>query len=427
MSSVKKRVFVLLILLMSITFQLFSAELYYKIGDKGPAGGTVFYDCDADNDSGNEDGLISSECGWKYLEVAPEDIKVGKKTNRFPFGYYKKQTTGLLLVNGTSEYNRGDCTRAEIGSGKRNTELLVNAMGEAAIIDTFFFDTTANYAAKLCADYEYGGFDDWFLPSIGELMLIEGLGSYPTHWSSTEEADNWGTKYALSGGYKYKTEESRETNCAVRAIRAFSPESSDNFEYSIGSYGPAKGYVFYDKGGTKAEFYIRHDYDFGDVVMYNYVNMNTRTEFGTGKENTRLLVSAMGDEAISSIGRFYYTSELTDELFKKQISDNVITTSKYAANQCNIATINGFDDWFFPSLEELILIRDNLYKANKADSLFKQFSKNNLKFWSSSEFEEAGQKNPRIYYLDFDKYYNNNKYSVDYYNVVHDILLIRAF
>ena len=29
----------------------------YKIGDRGPAGGYIFYDCDADNDKEYNDGL----------------------------------------------------------------------------------------------------------------------------------------------------------------------------------------------------------------------------------------------------------------------------------------------------------------------------------------------------------------------------------
>ena len=40
----------------------------YQVGDIGPAGGIIFYDCDADNDMGNPDGLDSSICGWRYLK-----------------------------------------------------------------------------------------------------------------------------------------------------------------------------------------------------------------------------------------------------------------------------------------------------------------------------------------------------------------------
>lgn len=51
----------------------------YSIGGIGPAGGYIFYDCDADNDNGNQDGLTSSECGWRFIEAAPKDIEINGK------------------------------------------------------------------------------------------------------------------------------------------------------------------------------------------------------------------------------------------------------------------------------------------------------------------------------------------------------------
>ena len=49
----------------------------YSIGSTGPAGGIIFYDVDADNNSGNSDGLKSADCGWKYIEIAPTDANSG--------------------------------------------------------------------------------------------------------------------------------------------------------------------------------------------------------------------------------------------------------------------------------------------------------------------------------------------------------------
>ena len=90
---------------------------FYVIGDIGPAGGFVFYDCDADNDLGNADGLTSSECGWRYLEAAPTDLG-----GVYPFGYYRSSSGSNLYVG----------TKTAIGTGKANTEALVKAMGESA-------------------------------------------------------------------------------------------------------------------------------------------------------------------------------------------------------------------------------------------------------------------------------------------------------
>ena len=118
--------------------------IVYSIGDRGPAGGWVFYDCDADNKNGNADGLISSKCGWRYLEVAPEDIKVGS-TVHFCWG-----DDGVFN------------TKTEIGTGKANTAIIVSKAS----------NTHYPNAATLCNDYVYNGYDDWFLPSVDELTTI---------------------------------------------------------------------------------------------------------------------------------------------------------------------------------------------------------------------------------------------------------------
>jgi hypothetical protein len=76
-----------------------------------------------------------------------------------------------------------------IGDGLSNTELIVSIQGEGV------------YAAKICMDYEIAEnevvYDDWFLPSKGELAEIyeniDELGEFKTtYWSSTEAERNQG-------------------------------------------------------------------------------------------------------------------------------------------------------------------------------------------------------------------------------------------
>ena len=76
-----------------------------------------------------------------------------------------------------------------IGDGLSNTELIVSIQGEGV------------YAAKICIDYEVAEnevvYDDWFLPSKGELAEIyeniDELGEFKTtYWSSTEAERNQG-------------------------------------------------------------------------------------------------------------------------------------------------------------------------------------------------------------------------------------------
>lgn len=198
------------------------------VGHKGQAGGIIFYDCDDDNESGNPDGLKSDECGWRYLEAAPSDIKTGNNAG-FVFGYYRKAPEDdNRFVSGYTKYDETNCTLTAIGSGKKNTELLVKAMGSSTYTKSSGSDKTTAYAAKLCDDYTYGGYDDWFLPSLDELYLMYknlqrgGLGGFASddYWSSSE--DTGYARYAwlqyFYGGQSYI---SRDNYSRVRPVRAF--------------------------------------------------------------------------------------------------------------------------------------------------------------------------------------------------------------
>ena len=125
----------------------------YRVGDTGPAGGLIFYD--KRNNSG----------GWRYLEAAPVDVE-------FQAVWSVRKT-------------RVENTQSSIGSGRRNTQLIVTAYGQAS----GEWDT----AAQKCDDLVFGGFDDWFMPSRDELDQMYGnlkrrnLGDFKNerYWSST--------------------------------------------------------------------------------------------------------------------------------------------------------------------------------------------------------------------------------------------------
>ena len=237
-----------------------------NIGDYGPAGGCIIYDCDADNDSGNADGLISTEVGWKYLEVAPADLRVidgvptvdssldgySSAPEGYIFGYYRTSDNGdNFYVNGTTTYDVSNCTGTAVGTGKRNTQLLVYTMWEETYSSKSGSDKTADYAARLCdiLSYDYNGetFDDWFLPSRDELDLIYGSKLYgsgkrissmsESYWSSSEHEtssiydrgmDAWIEYYRRVSVSSYttimpgdKTTSYRHGNLSVRPFRVF--------------------------------------------------------------------------------------------------------------------------------------------------------------------------------------------------------------
>jgi hypothetical protein len=160
--------------------------IVYKVGDIGPAGGRVFYD----------KGSFSN--GWRYLEAAPVDMEFTAQ-----WGAY-----------GTSI----DGTQTNIGSGKRNTQLIVEYLGRTG---------ESGRAAQLCDSLNVDGYDDWFLPSKDELNLMyrnlkqKGLGDFSSnwYWSSSQDSTNssWVQNFS-DGSQDYNP---KNNTYSVRCVRAF--------------------------------------------------------------------------------------------------------------------------------------------------------------------------------------------------------------
>ena len=196
----------------------------YALGSTGPGGGIVFYDVDADNDSGNKDGLKSDDCGWRYLEVASQNANCNGQT-KFYFCYNRDSAAGENKAIGVSS--------TAIGKGKDNTADIIskfankipynNETGEAG--STF-------YAAYAATCYNGGSLTDWFLPSKEEALAMVNasekitslnLGDY-VYWTSTEDSSAPTTKAVvvsatgMSGGY---SEKDKSEDCYVRPVRRF--------------------------------------------------------------------------------------------------------------------------------------------------------------------------------------------------------------
>jgi hypothetical protein len=162
----------------------------YEVGDKGPAGGLVFYD------KGNNSG------GWRYLEAAPALTEVKAK---WQISFYDTGAKGV-----------------EVGTGKQNTQKIIDASNQIAVNAP---------ATRHCDRLVYGGYDDWYLPSKNELGLmymnlkVDGLGVFSgnIYWSSSQGVDRfaaWRQNFSdgtQTSNYPY----SNDQEYLVRAIRQF--------------------------------------------------------------------------------------------------------------------------------------------------------------------------------------------------------------
>jgi hypothetical protein len=161
-------------------------SVVYKIGDRGPSGGWIFYD----------KGRMLN--GWRYLEAAPRESELAAQ-----WGAYRQN------VNGTF---------TGLGTGKQNTQKILNFMRESGEL---------GMAAQLCNDLFIEGFEGWFLPSQGELDLmyknlkVKGLGGFGNgdYWSSSEDGSSYAWRQRFSDGYQATS--SKTYSDSVRAVRQF--------------------------------------------------------------------------------------------------------------------------------------------------------------------------------------------------------------
>jgi hypothetical protein len=120
--------------------------------------------------------------------------------------------------------------------------------------------------------------------------------------------------------------------------------------YNIGDTGPAGGIIFYNKGSfsdgwqyleaAPAEYEFRAE--FGDEFYKGGMPLFD-WEIGTGKSNTRELVRQAQRRGIKT-------------------GVNHLNQAYCAAVACTGLNINGYNDWFLPSEDELKLMYSNLFQ-----------------------------------------------------------------
>ena len=184
----------------------------YTIGSLGEGTGRIFYIADGQAGrtlgftvEGYTDGTGSYNSYIAYyLEAGPQNSGAVNSTQWGGYGIY---------INGVSQSRS-----SIIGNGRKDTLTIVAYLAENT--------NETDRATQLAAAANFGGKNDWFLPSFGELNQLYinrdavGIGSTGRFWSSLQANDLYAWPLDFSIGseiawfYKYQT-------ATVRAIRAF--------------------------------------------------------------------------------------------------------------------------------------------------------------------------------------------------------------
>ena len=359
-----------------------------RLGDIGPGGGVVFYDAG------------SLQWWGRYLEA-----RVLTKGRGLPWA---PGEPSALYADGDSKVVRRLRIDAKaIGMGRVNTEAIVTTYGSGR--------SAAKYLYNLVA----GGKDDWFLPSKDELNALyqyRAIHRRPTmddgpYWTSTEASAKYAWYQMFQDGTMFTDEygvgrisSNKNTRrqpthsgssfpsqpyrlAAVRAFpvgRGVQPAMSDpaltgntcsdNGPCAVGDIGPAGGVVFYDAGRT---------YSWG-----RYLEAAPSSAEVSGKPWKKLSVIDRRrpvyrdtSERTARVARILSKRVGMGELNTQTIV-STYRRGNYAARYAFTLVVNGYDDWFLPSADELDLMYNVLQTARtRMDTFALRF------YWSSSEYD----------------------------------------
>lgn len=134
---------------------------------------------------------------------------------------------------------------------------------------------------------------------------------------------------------------------------------------TMGDIGPSGGYVFFDKGETSEGWrYLEAApadlvYNGSTQIKWGCTGTNisqTFREIGFGLENTELILQGCSD-------------------------------ANCAARRCDIYTVNGLDDWFLPSLDEMGLLHDSI------NWIIDLGNNNDQTHWTSTQYNSNQARN----------------------------------
>jgi len=362
------------------------------LGDRGPGGGRVV--------------VVSTTPQWwgTYIETRPIVNKRGMPWSLQP-------TNSLYMSSGASTI-RQHIAAMEFGMGRGNTDAIVTQNGPG------------NYAASIAQNTTLGGKSDWVLPSRDELDAVShsfNAGWWPgvpsgAYWSSSENSAKFAWYQLMIDGTQFTDENGvgRINGVSISAnkgrirmaqhlgsshpqflyriavVRYFGPVSglaemkappmltghtcTADGPCSLGDIGPGGGVVFYDAGFHKSwGRYLEAAPESTDIAALPWKRLSVKDALRPLYVNTTT------------------ASARVQRIKAKIIGMGVINTARihrnygvgnFAAHYAATLTVNGYDDWFLPSEDELF----EMYKFMHANVKPLDGTHNTF-YWSSSEYD----------------------------------------
>ncbi len=184
------------------------ADEVCKIGTTGPGGGLIFF-VDYNDQYSDLDYLEAAPVGWGNGITVDQGDLTGETTGSSTADPQMKWCSDTSLLLGLRAW-----ANSAVGTGGSNT----------STADT----PCAGGAIQAVADYAGGSKTDWFLPSLGEAMLmytnlrqvgVGGFSSSGGYWSSSEASAFYAWRQYFSEGTQ--TNSSKTATNYVRPVRAF--------------------------------------------------------------------------------------------------------------------------------------------------------------------------------------------------------------
>jgi len=323
--------------------------------------------------------LFTQNAALPRLAVVPFSVNTDRQKAREDAVAIRNLVQSNMVSSGKYEV----ITRDEIDKLLENQRIQVSSISSAENIKKLQLQNIS-YIVTGTVD----ALDNDYSVTLSILDVSSGRFSHSTsQFMSNTSADIYNKTAELVRNFQQGM--SAEGDKVVQGGKGGTGVTGATATYKVGDFGPAGGYIFFDKGvfsgGWRYLETAPAETEFSaQWGAYNQDVPGTGTAVGSGKRNAQIIVERL-----------------------KQLKESV-----RAAQLCTSLNFDGFTDWFLPSRDELDLMYKNLRQKGLGG-----FSNN--WYWSSSQ-----SSNKYTWGQDFSNGYQG---SGNLKNYTHSVRAVRAF